>query len=197
MEGVRDGAVDRAMDVAVLVGSLRKESLTRKIALAMKGMAPPPLALDIVEIRDLQMYDQDLETGTPPREWVVFRDRIRRADALLFATPEYNRSIPGCLKNAVDVGSRPSGKSVFNGKPGAVVSVTPYGLGAFGANHHLRQALVYVNVLTMAQPEAYISQARELVDENFRITKEASREFFTKFLSAFAAWIDQTRVGAH
>jgi len=185
----RNGAVD----VAVLVGSLRKESLTRKIALAMKGMAPSLLALDIVEIRGLQMYDQDLETETPPREWVVFRDRIRRADALLFATPEYNRSIPGCLKNAVDVGSRPPGKNVFNGKPGAIVSVTPYGLGGFGANHHLRQALVYVNVLTMAQPEAYISQAGELVDGNFRITNDASREFFTKFLTAFAAWIELTR----
>jgi chromate reductase len=186
-------AVDVAVDVAVLVGSLRKESLTRKVAMAMKGLAPPSLALEIVEIRDLPMYDQDLETETPPRAWVDFRDRIKRADALLFATPEYNRSVPGCLKNAVDVGSRPPGKTVFNGKPGAIVSVTPYGLGAFGANHHLRQALVYVNVLTMAQPEAYISQARDLVDEHFRITKDASREFFTKFLNAFAAWIEQTR----
>jgi chromate reductase len=189
MADVRDGAVD----VAVLVGSLRKESLTRKIAMAMRGMAPPPLVFELVEIRDLQMYDQDLETETPPRAWVEFRERIRRADALLFATPEYNRSIPGCLKNAVDVGSRPPGNSVFNGKPGAVVSVTPFGLGAFGANHHLRQALVYVNVLTMAQPEAYVSQAGDLVDENFRFTKEASRQFFTKFLSAFAEWIELTR----
>ena len=183
---------DRAVDVAVLVGSLRKESLTRKVAMAIKGLAPPSLALEIVEIRDLPMYDQDLETETP-RAWVDFRDRIKRADALLFATPEYNRSIPGCLKNAVDVGSRPPGNTVFNGKPGAIVSVTPYGLGAFGANHHLRQALVYVNVLTMAQPEAYISQAGDLVDENFRITKDSSREFFTKFLNAFAAWIELTR----
>jgi chromate reductase len=189
-EGVAEGGI---VDVAVLVGSLRKESVTRKIALAMKGLAPPSLALEIVEIRDLPMYDPDLETEMPPRAWEDFRDRIRRADALLFATPEYNRSIPGCLKNAVDVGSRPPGNSVFNGKPGAVVSVTPYGLGAFGANHHLRQALVYVNVLTMAQPEAYISQAGELVDENFRITKDASRQFFTTFLSAFAAWIELTR----
>ena len=185
-------AVDVAVDVAVLVGSLRKESLTRKVAMAMKGLAPPSLALEIVEIRELPMYDQDLETETPPRAWVDFRDRIKRADALLFATPEYNRSVPGCLKNAVDVGSRPPGNTVFNGKPGAIVSVTPFGLGAFGANHHLRQALVYVNVLTMAQPEAYISQARDLVDENFRITKDASREFFTKFLNAFAAWIELT-----
>lgn len=184
---------NRAVDVAVLVGSLRKASVTRKIAMAMKGLAKAPLALEIVEIRDLPLYDQDLETESPPRPWVAFRERIQRADALLFATPEYNRSIPGCLKNAVDVGSRPPGNTVFNGKPGAVVSVTPYGLGAFGANHHLRQALVYVNVMTMAQPEAYISQAGELVDENFRITKDSSREFFTTFLDAFAAWIELTR----
>lgn len=180
-------------DVVVLVGSLRKGSITRRIAMALKGMAPPGLALEIVEIRDLPMYDQDLETETPPREWVGFRDRIRRADALLFATPEYNRSIPGCLKNAVDVGSRPGGHGVFSGKPGAIVSVTPYGLGAFGANHHLRQALVYVNVLTMAQPEAYVSQAGDLVNDSFEITKEASRQFFTTFLNAFAAWIETTR----
>jgi chromate reductase len=180
-------------DVAVLVGSLRKDSLTRKIVLAMKGIAPPALALDIVEIRDLPMYDPDNETSTPPSEWVSFRDRIKRADALLFATPEYNRSIPGCLKNAVDVGSRPAGRGVFSGKPGAIVSVTPYGLGAFGANHHLRQALVYVNVLAMAQPEAYVSQAGELVDADYRINKEESRKFFTNFLNAFAAWIEETR----
>ncbi|MEP7067344.1 MAG: NAD(P)H-dependent oxidoreductase [Gemmatimonadota bacterium] len=185
MAGVRD--------VAVLVGSLRKESVTRKIVLAMKGIAPPSLALDIIEIGNLAMYNQDLETEMPPREWVDFRNRISRADALLFATPEYNRSIPGCLKNAVDVGSRPPGNSVFNGKPGAIVSVTPYGLGAFGANHHLRQALVYVNVLAMAQPEAYVSQAGELVDADYRITKEESKRFFMNFLTAFAAWIEKTR----
>jgi chromate reductase len=119
--------MEKVRDVAVLVGSLRKESFTRKVALAMKGLAPTSLALNFVEIRDLQMYDEDLETETPPREWVSFRDRIRRADALLFATPEYNRSVPGCLKNSVDVGSRPGGHGVFSGKPGAIVSVAPYG----------------------------------------------------------------------
>ena len=154
MAEARDRGVNRAVDVAVLVGSLRKESLTRKIALAMKAMAPPSLALEIVEIRDLQMYDQDLVTEMPPREWVVFRERIRRAGALLFATPEYNRSIPGCLKNAVDVGSRLPGNSVFNAKHGAGVSVTQYGLGTLRANHHLRQAFLFVFFLKMTQPKA-------------------------------------------
>ena len=185
--------MEEKRDVVVLVGSLRKASLTRRVARALQKIAPASLALEIVEIRDLQMYDADLETETPPREWVAFRERIKRCDAVLFATPEYNRSVPGCLKNAVDVGSRPGGHGVFAGKPGAIVSVTPYGLGAFGANHHLRQALVYVDVLTMAQPEAYVSQAGELVDEEFNITKEASRKFFDTFLKAFAAWIEITR----
>ena len=183
----------KARDVAVIIGSLRRESLTRKVAMAMMRLAPPSIALDIVEIRDLPMYDQDLETDVPPKEWVSFRERIKRCDAILFATPEYNRSVPGCLKNAVDVGSRPGGHGVFAGKPGAIVSVTPFGLGAFGANHHLRQALVYVDVLTMAQPEAYVSQAKELVDDNFVITKDSSRQFFDMFLGAFAAWIERTR----
>ena len=183
-------------DVAVIIGSLRKASFTRKVALALKGLAPPSLALDIVEIRDLPMYDEDLETETPPREWTNFRDRIRRADALLFATPEYNRSVPGCLKNSVDVGSRPGGHGVFSGKPGAIVSVTPFGLGGFGANHHLRQALVYVNVLTMAQPEAYVSKAGDLVDADNHITKDDTKLFLVSFLNSFAAWIDKTTVAA-
>ncbi len=180
----------KARDVVVLVGSLRKESLTRKIAMAMKKVAPASLSLEIVEIRDLQMYDSDLETDSPPKEWTTFRERVTRSDAILFATPEYNRSVPGCLKNAVDVGSRPSGHGVFAGKPGAIVSVTPYKLGAFGANHHLRQALVYVDVLTMAQPEAYISLAGELVDAELDFVKEDSEKFFADFLAAFAKWIE-------
>lgn len=185
----------KASDVVVLVGSLRKESITRKVAMAMKKIAPASMALEIVEIRDLQMYDADLETDSPPREWTTFRERIKRCDAVLFATPEYNRSVPGCLKNAVDVGSRPGGHGVFTGKPGAVVSVTPYGLGAFGANHHLRQVLVYVNVLAMAQPEAYVSKAGELVDADYNFVKEESRKFFSDFLGAFAKWIDLVNAG--
>ena len=185
--------MEKARDVAMLVGSLRKESFTRKLAMAMTRIAPNSLKLDIVEIRDLQMYDEDLETERPPREWVTFRERIKVCDAVLFATPEYNRSVPGCLKNAVDVGSRPGGRGVFSGKPGAVVSVTPYGLGGFGANQHLRQALMYVNVLTMAQPEGYVSQAGDLVDADFRITRNDTGDFLTTFLMAFAEWIETTR----
>jgi chromate reductase, NAD(P)H dehydrogenase (quinone) len=108
-------------------------------------------------------------------------------------TPEYNRSVPAVLKNALDVGSRPEGKNVWNGKPGGVVSVTPYALGGFGANHHLRQVLVYLNVSTMAQPEAYISHADKLFDEGGALKNDGTRELLTKFLDAFASWVGKTR----
>jgi chromate reductase len=125
--------------VTALVGSLRKESLTRKVALAMKGIAPPTLALSFVEIRDLQMYDEDLETGTQPREWVNFRDRILRAGALLFATPEYNHSVPGCLRNSVDVGSRPGGHGVFSGTAQLEAYVSHAGDPVDADNHFTRE----------------------------------------------------------
>ena len=179
-------------DVAVLVGSLRRESYTRKIALAIAGLAPPSLRLEIVEIRDLPLYDQDLD-ARPPAPWSAFRARIAAADAVLFATPEYNRSVPGVLKNALDVGSRPYGKGALNGKPAAVVSVSPGALGAFGANHHLRQSLVFLGMPTMAQPEAYLGNVASLRDPHGQLANDATREFLRKFVEAFAAWIEKTR----
>lgn len=179
-------------DVAVLVGSLRKESHTRKIALAIAGLAPPTLRLEIVEIRDLPLYDQDLD-GQPPAPWIAFRKRIAAADAILFATPEYNRSVPGVLKNAVDVGSRPYGAGALNGKPAAVVSVSPGALGAFGANHHLRQSLVFLGMPTMAQPEAYVGNVATILDAQGHVASDAIRDFLRRFVEAFAAWIERTR----
>lgn len=176
-------------DVAVIVGSLRKDSLNRKMAHALAEVAPEGLRLEIVEIRDLPMYDQDLDES-PPEPWAAFRDRIRRADAVLFLTPEYNRSVPGALKNAIDVGSRPYGHSAWNGKPGAVVSVSPGAIGGFGANHHLRQSLVFLNVPTMQQPEAYLGHAGDLFDAEGKLTNEKTREFLRRFMQAFAAWVD-------
>jgi chromate reductase len=179
-------------DVAVLVGSLRKESYTRKIALAIAGVAPPSLRLEIVELRELPLYDPDLD-GHPPAPWTAFRKRIAAADAVLFATPEYNRSVPGVLKNAVDVGSRPYGNGALNGKPAAVVSVSPGALAAFGANHHLRQSLVFLGMPTMAQPEAYVGNVATLLDPQGQLASETTREFLKKFADAFAAWIEKTR----
>jgi chromate reductase len=179
-----------AHDVVVLVGSLRRESFTRKIAVALAALAPPSLALEIVEIGQLPHYNQDLETDAPPAEWTAFRDRMRRAEAVLFATPEYNRSVPGVLKNAIDVGSRPRDKNAFNGKPGFVVSVSPGLLGAFGANHHLRQSLVFLNVPAMQQPEVYISNVASLLGPNGDISNPTTRDFLTSAMRAFNAWIE-------
>jgi chromate reductase len=179
-----------ARDVAVLVGSLRRESLNRKLANALAALAPPSLALEVVEIRDLALYDEDLEANEPPA-WAAFRARIKRADAVLFVTPEYNRSVPGVLKNALDVGSRPYGRNVWNGKPGAVASLSPGAIGAFGANHHLRQSLVFLNVPALQQPEVYVGGAGDLFDASGRITREATSKFLTQFLGAFADWIER------
>jgi chromate reductase len=177
-------------DIAVFVGSLRKESFTRKVAIALAKLAPPAMKLSIVEIGHLALYNQDLDAN-PPADWVALKDRIKRADAVLFMTPEYNRSVPGVLKNAIDIASRPYGQSAWDGKPGAVISVSPGAIGGFGAQHHLRQSLVFLNVRAMAQPEAYIGNAATLVDDKGEFANQATREFMTKFLAAFDDWIDR------
>ena len=178
-----------ARNVAVIVGSLRKESYSRKLALALAPLAAPALDLKIVEIRDLQLYNEDTEHN-PPETWRHFRDQVRAADAVLFVTPEYNRSVPGCLKNAIDVGSRPYGHSVWLGKPAAIISDSPGLIGGFGANHHLRQSLVFLDMPVLQQPEAYISGSNKLVGEDGKIADESKREFLTKFMQAFAKWVD-------
>jgi chromate reductase len=176
-------------NVAVIVGSLRQGSFSRKVALALASLAPPSLRLEIVEIRGLGFYDQD-QDDNPPAAWVDFRKRIKAADAVVFVTPEYNRSVPGVLKNAIDIASRPYGHSAWDAKPAAVISVTPGALGAFGANHHLRQSLVFLNMPTLQQPEAYISGASKLFDEAGKLTSDSTREFLQKLIESFAAWVD-------
>ena len=177
--------------VAVLVGSLRKESFNRKMAGALKELAPPSLALAIVEIAALPLYNQDDDDGGhPPAAYTAFRQRIKAADAVLFVTPEYNRSVPGVLKNAIDVGSRPYGQSAWEGKPGAIVSVSPGAIGGFGANHHLRQSLVFLNVPAMQQPEAYVGGAAKLFDEHGALSTPATRDHMQRFMVAFASWVE-------
>jgi chromate reductase, NAD(P)H dehydrogenase (quinone) len=178
--------------IAVLVGSLRKESFSRKTAKALMGLAPESLTLEILEIGELPMYNQDLEE-TPPEAWTEFRRRLNGYDGVLFVTPEYNRSIPAVLKNAIDVGSRPFGSNMWNRKPGGVVSVSPGALGGFGANHHLRQSLVFLNILAMPQPEAYIGGAAKLFDETGNLANETTRGFLQKFMIAFAEWVSGIR----
>lgn len=175
------------IDVAVFVGSLRKASFTRKVADALIELAPPALTCRLVEIGDVAMFNEDLESGRPAA-WARLRSDVAAADAFLFVTPEYNRSIPACLKNALDVASRPEGKNVWAGKPAAIVSVTPYKIGAFGANHALRQALVFLNVPAMQQPEAYIGEVASLFDKAGKLTNQRTSAFLGKFLTAFERW---------
>jgi chromate reductase len=179
--------------VAVFVGSLRKASFNRKIAHVLVGIAPDDLKLEIVEIGDLPLYNEDLDEGTPPTAWTAFRDKVKGFDAVLFITPEYNRSVPAVLKNALDVGSRPYGKSVWSGKPGAVISVSPGGIGGFGANHHLRQSLVFLDVPALQQPEAYIGGVGNLLDESGKLTNDNTRKFLTAFMATFGKWIASNR----
>jgi chromate reductase len=179
-----------ARNVALFVGSLRKDSFTRKVANALLELAPSSLRLEHVEIGRLPLYNQDLETDSPPREWVELRERIRSMDAVLFATPEYNRSIPGALKNAIDVGSRPYGKSAWEHKPCAVISVSPGQYGGFGANHHLRQCCVFLDMPCMQQPEAYVAHADKAFDDRGKLV-ERTHEMLRKFITAYAKWVDQ------
>jgi chromate reductase len=178
-----------ARNVAVIVGSLRKESFSRKLANALIPLSKPALDLKLIEIRDLEMYSEDTEHNAP-QTWTVFRDVVRPMDAVLFVTPEYNRSMPGCLKNAIDVGSRPYGSSVWSRKPAAIISNSPGAIGGFGANHHLRQCLVFLDMPVMQQPEAYISGSNKLVGDDGKITDDSKREFLTKFMQSFAGWIE-------
>jgi NAD(P)H-dependent FMN reductase/ketosteroid isomerase-like protein len=174
--------------VAVLIGSLRAASYSRAIANGLIARAPDGLDCDIVEIGDLPMYNQDLDDD-PPQQWTDFRTAIGAHDAVLFVTPEYNRSIPGCLKNAVDIGSRPEGRSVWSGLPAGVVSVTPYRMGAFGANHALRQTFVFLDMPVMQQPEAYIGNVADLLDYAGQVTGKGET-LLRDFMQAFARWID-------
>lgn len=176
--------------VAVIVGSLRRDSWTRKVARALVELAPDSMQSHFVETRDLAVYDADLDDAGPPAPRTEFRRAVLGMDGVLFVTPEYNPSVPGGLKNAIDVGSRLTGKSAWRGKPAGIVSVSPGKLGACGANHHLRQSLVFLDMPTLQQPEMYLGGAAELFDAEGRMTNEGTREFLRKFMIAFASWVE-------
>ncbi len=176
--------------VAVIVGSLRKQSLNRKLAEALIAAAPAGLTFQHIEIGDLPHYNEDLDSD-PPASWKRLREEIRGVDAVLFVTPEYNRSVPSALKNALDVGSRPYGQSVWNGKPAAVVSGSGGGIGGFGANHHLRQSLVFLNMPAMQQPEAYIGGFNDMFDEAGKVKSPDTAKFLGVIMSAYAAWVQR------
>ena len=179
-----------AKKVAVLIGSLRKESLTRKYAHAIGALLPASLEAVFVELGDMPLYNEDLEGADVPASWTKFRETLKGADAVLFVSPEYNRTIPGALKNAIDVGSRPWGESIWDGKPAAVVTQSPGATGGFGANHNIRQAVVFLNVPVMPTPEVYIGNSAKLLGDDGSIANEQTKEFLTKFGAAFAQWVE-------
>ncbi|MFO0404884.1 MAG: NADPH-dependent FMN reductase [Labrys sp. (in: a-proteobacteria)] len=178
--------------IAVIVGSLRKESFSRKVANALVGVAPADMTFDFVDIGSVSFYNQDFDNN-PPADWTAYRDKIAAADGILFVTPEYNRSVPGVLKNAIDVGSRPYGKGVLNGKPAAAISTSIGAIGGFGANHHLRQSLAFLNMPTLGQPEAYVGGTGGLFDDTGAMNNEATLGFLANFAKAFASFIDQQK----
>ncbi len=181
-------------DIAVLVGSLRKESYSRKMAEAMKAFAPETWNIQIVEIGDLPLYNEDLEGNDvqPPSSWVAFRERIEKAHAVLIVTPEYNRSTSAALKNAIDVGSRPYTKNVWSNKPAAVVSISPGAIGGFGANHHLRQSLVCLNTPVLPAPEMYIGNVHKLFDKNGKLLEDTGIDtLISRFFRSFERWTEK------
>ena len=176
-----------SLDVAVLVGSLRAGSYNLSVAKSLQAIAPAGMKLEIVPIGDLPLYNPDLDEGAPPAAWTSFRKAIAAKQAVIFVTPEYNRSVPAAVKNALDVGSRPYGHSVWGGKPAGVISASLGNSSGFGANHHLRQSLVFLDMPTLQQPEAYLAQVQNMLDENGGLKSDTAK-FLAGFLEKFAGF---------
>ncbi|WP_069999147.1 NADPH-dependent FMN reductase [Cellulosilyticum sp. I15G10I2] len=176
--------------IGIITGSLRKNSFSGSIADYITSHAPSGYVFKIVDISNLPLYSQDHD-DIEIKEYTSFRNEIKALDGVLFITPEHNRSIPAALKNALDIGSRPYGQSVWNAKPGAVISQSPGNIGGFGANHHLRQILAFLNVLTLAQPEAYIGAYHTLIDEKGALSDEETKKFIDSFLADFVTWVEK------
>lgn len=184
-----------SVTIGVFVGSLRRDSFCKKVANTFQSLMPDKYEMKSIDISKLQMYNQDYDDdGNTPMEWEAFRKEVKELDGFLFVTPEYNRSIPPVLKNALDIASRPYGQNVWSGKPGAIFSVSPGNIGGFGANHHLRQVLSFLNIYTMQQPEVYLSNIMNSLDEQGNISNESTIKFLNDIANAFAAWLDKFNV---
>lgn len=175
--------------IAVLVGSIRRDSLNRKLATALSRLAPEDFSFNVVEIGGLPNYNQD-DDANPSAEARRLKTEIAAATGLLFVTPEYNRSIPGVLKNAIDHGSRPYGQSVWAGKPAGVIGISPGAMGTALAQQHLRNILAYLDVPTLGQPEAFIQAKDGLFDADGNVG-DASRKFLQGWMDRYAAWVKQ------
>ena len=179
-----------AYKIAIIIGSLRKDSLNRKVARSICALRGENLDCSMIEIGDLPLYNQDLD-GNPPEQWHRFREQVAAADGVLFCSPEYNRGVPGVLKNAIDVGSRPYGQSVFDKKPAAIVTASPGSIGGFGANHQIRQTCVFLNMPVMQQPEAYLGHVTDdSFDESGCLKEGPLKQLVTSLAHAFHDWVD-------
>jgi chromate reductase len=176
--------------IVTIVGSLRKESFTLKIANALAKLAPSSLKLEVTTLYDISFFNQDLEAA-PPADWVAFRDKLQASDGVLFVTPEYNRSIPGVLKNAIDVGSRPYGKSSFLGKPTGIISNSPGPLGGVSAAKQLQNILPGISGPIMGQPETYLNGVGDAFNDKGELVKEALQKVLQQYLEAFAAFVEK------
>ncbi|SRR5258708_5914201 len=174
----------------VIVGSLRKQSFSLKIAHVLAKLSPDTLKLNVVTLYELGFFNQDLE-ASPPAEWLAFRDKIKASDGVVFVTPEYNRSIPAVLKNAIDIASRPYAQSSFNGRPAGIISNSPGALGGVSAAKHLQQILPGISGPIMQQPETYLGGVGDAFDDKGDLTKESLRDVLKAYVTAFAAWVAQ------
>ena len=178
------------VNIAVLIGSLRRDSFNARLAAAVAKLAPAEFTFKVLQIGDLPLYNQDYDAN-PPEQYVRFRQQIADADGVLFVSPEYNRGIPGVLKNAIDVGSRPYGQSAFDKKPAAIVTASPGSIGGFGANHQIRQAAVFLNMPVMQQPEAYLGHVNDdSFDEGGCLKEGPLKDLVSVLAHAFANWVD-------
>jgi chromate reductase, NAD(P)H dehydrogenase (quinone) len=177
-------------NVVVIVGSLRKESFTLKIANALAKLAPATLQLDVTTLQGISFFNQDLEAA-PPADWLAFREKLQKSSGVIFVTPEYNRSISGVLKNAIDVGSRPYGKSSFNGKPTGIISNSPGALGGVSAAKHLQNILPGICGPIMQQPEIYLNGIGDAFDDKGHLVKEAVQKVLQQYIDAFAVHVEK------
>ncbi|HWZ37483.1 MAG TPA: NADPH-dependent FMN reductase [Bradyrhizobium sp.] len=176
--------------IVTIAGSLRKESFSLKIANALARLAPASLKLEVTTLNGISFFNQDLE-GAPPADWVAFREKLQASHGVLFVTPEYNRAIPGVLKNAIDVGSRPYGKSSFLGKPTGIVSNSPGPLGGVNAAKSLQNILPGISGPIMGQPETYLTMVGDAFNEKGELIKESLQKVLEQFLTAFAAFVEK------
>jgi chromate reductase len=179
-----------AHPIVVIVGSLRKESFTLKIANALAKLAPASLKLDVVTLNGISFFNQDLEAA-PPADWTAFRERIQKSDGVIFVTPEYNRAIPGVLKNAIDVASRPYGKSSFLGKPTGIISNSPGPLGGVSAAKTLQNILPGITGPILGQPEIYLNGVGDAFDDKGELTKDSLKTVLKQYIDAYATFVER------